>query len=180
MLRGPLRLLICLAVGILLLAGCSGSHEPSRDTTLGPPDIPMFAEARQKNEVGSEFFARYYIVMMNWSMMSLDSGPLRDFSRHCRACESLAGLIDAKKSQGDTRVNSLITVDSMSAGVIHGNAAEVAFRFVETPFTTFLPEAPTERAPSPSEKCEGRIAMTWDDAYQRWAVTDLRWKRGSK
>src|SRR5690349_4413051 len=146
MLRSPLRMLICLAVGTLWLAGCSGNHgtlgspdwtgtdwersDPPREIQpLGPPHFPMPAEARQKNEVGSEFFARYYIGTMNRAISSLDSAPLRDLSRHCRACEALAGAIDATKARGDTRVGGLIIVDSMTASVIHGNAAAVTFQF---------------------------------------------------
>lgn len=149
-----------------------GAQQSREIEALGSPDLAMPAEARQKNEVGSELSARYYVL-------SLDSSPLRVLSRNCRACEALAGAIDAMKARGDTRVGGLIIVESISTSVIQKNAAEVALHFVQTPATTFLHGTPAQPVSSESETRVGRIGLTWDDAYQRWVVTELTSKQAT-
>ena len=76
--RWTLRLLAGLAAGAVVLSGCSERQEaadtlPEADATpsasepelppLGPPDLSMPAEARQKTPEGAAQFMRYYMAL---------------------------------------------------------------------------------------------------------------------
>jgi hypothetical protein len=103
--RWTLRLLAGLAAGAVVLSGCSERQEaadtlPEADATpsasepelppLGPPDLPMPAEARTQDAAGAEAFVRYYIDLINRTSTVMDAAPLREFSDGCEDCERIA------------------------------------------------------------------------------------------
>jgi hypothetical protein len=103
--RWTLRLVAGLAAGAVLLSGCSGQQEandtlPGADASpsaseaelapLGPPDLPMPAEARTQDAAGAEAFVRYYIDLINRTSTVMDAAPLREFSSNCEECSRIA------------------------------------------------------------------------------------------
>jgi hypothetical protein len=103
--RWTLRLVAGLAAGAVLLSGCSDQQEandtlPGADATpsaseaefppLGPPDLPMPAEARTQDAAGAEAFVRYYIDLINRTSTVMDAAPLREFSSNCGDCNRIA------------------------------------------------------------------------------------------
>ena len=108
--RWTLRLLAGLAAGAVVLSGCSERQEaadtlPEADATpsasepelppLGPPDLPMPAEARHQDAAGAEAFVRYYIDLINRTSMVMDAAPLRELSNGCADCHCIATATDS-------------------------------------------------------------------------------------
>ncbi|TQN42141.1 hypothetical protein FHU33_1535 [Blastococcus colisei] len=80
-------------VGTALLTGCSEKQEanhtlPSSSAAetsealpeIGPPELPMPAEAREKTADGAEAFTRYYVEIYNHALRTLDTTWMRDLS----------------------------------------------------------------------------------------------------
>src|SRR3954452_17635339 len=89
-------------VGVALLTGCSEERQanatlPSTTSAaaestealppLGPPDLPMPAEAREKTAAGFQSFANYYLTLVNRLQVDLDASYLRELSRGCETCD---------------------------------------------------------------------------------------------
>ena len=84
-----LRLVAGLAVGAVVLIGCSREQEaadtlPSADAPvateeelppLGPEDLRMPDEARTQDAAGAEAFVRYYIDLINRTSAHSPRGP---------------------------------------------------------------------------------------------------------
>lgn len=139
--RWTVRVLTCLALAPLALAGCSHARQASStlpqagapaSTTaalppLGPADFPVPAEARQKTPEGFNAFTLYYVDLVNRLQNDLDPKYLRAFSRGCTTCDRIANdaLSDASKNyryRGGT-----ITVTSLAPAQLTSSGAETAF-----------------------------------------------------
>ena len=120
--RWTLRLVAGLAAGAVVLSGCSERKEasdtlPGADASpsateaalppLGPPDLPMPAEARTQDAAGAEAFVRYYIDLINRTSTVMDAAPLREFSDGCTECNRIAADTEGDASAGH-RYNDLV------------------------------------------------------------------------
>lgn len=97
-----------LAVGLVLLAGCSGDDDPEpkisptdsssvastptpSPTPSGPVEPTMPAEAEGEDAAAAEAFVRFYWEMVGYAQATGDVAKLRSLgSRYCAACS--AGL----------------------------------------------------------------------------------------
>ena len=131
--RWTLRLVAGLAAGAVLLSGCSGQQEandtlPGADATpsaseaelppLGPPDLPMPAEARTQDAAGAEAFVRYYIDLINRTSTVMDAAPLREFSSNCEECSRLARDVDKDLATGYSYDGGQLTITEIPAPLI--------------------------------------------------------------
>ena len=123
--RWTLRLVAGLAAGAVLLSGCSGQQEandtlPGADATpsaseaelppLGPPDLPMPAEARTQDAAGAEAFFRYWIELLNRQQAIPAAQPLRDLGPECIECGRIARVYDEAAAAGRRYVGGHLSV----------------------------------------------------------------------
>src|SRR4051794_26604224 len=103
------RVAAVVLAGAAVLTGCSDGGTanetlPSTSTTaaetsealepLGPPDLPMPAEAREQTAAGAQVFLTYYVALMNHAQEQSTSRFVRDLSVDCSTCISFADGID--------------------------------------------------------------------------------------
>jgi hypothetical protein len=170
--RWTLRLLAGLAAGAVVLSGCSERQEaadtlPEADATpsasepelppLGPPDLPMPAEARTQDAAGAEAFVRYYIDLINRTSTVMDAAPLREFSDGCLDCNRIASVVDKDATLGHQYDGGLISIttmrfshqDSPSADAWERHRCRSGPCVSEVPKAAWLQPAPKSRARSP-------------------------------
>ena len=187
--RWTLRLVAALAAGALVLSGCSERQEaadtlpeadaPSSEpelSPLGPPDLPMPAEARTPTPDGAQAFFEYYIEVYNHAFASMDSSYLRDLGSGCADCNLIADQLDADMAAGWRYEGGTLRIDSMSPPSVEGDTAQLALIFTQAPLTVInsitgqpLPELSSGEVHSPS----GGAVLAWQAENRTWVVT--RW-----
>jgi hypothetical protein len=187
--RWTLRLLAGLAAGAVVLSGCSERQEaadtlPEADATpsasepelppLGPPDLPMPAEARTQDAAGAEAFVRYYIDLINRTSTVMDAAPLREFSDGCAECNRLATNVENDAATGRDYEDGEITVTEVATPLIEGETAEMAFRVDQAAFIVIEPGGSTSEGGSEAfTNILGGVSLTWDAARNSWVMTGL-------
>ena len=185
------RIAAAALAGITLLAGCSdsgGANEtlPSPSSTaaetsaslppLGPPDLPMPAEAREQTEAGATAFSRYYLELINHTSVDMDSQYLRQLSIGCSACERIADETDSDAAAGYRYSGGQLSIDGELRAVIDpSGAAESAFvldqaalQVVDSTGQPILNLSFSALADLPSG-----AAATWDQDLRSWRMTEL-------
>lgn len=184
-------LVACAVTVPLLLAGCSAKHEASQSlpttsrTTaaktlppLGPADFPVPAEARVKSAAGASAFARYFIALANHQLTSLDSAPLRQLSRDCKTCESLAEGYDTNKQAGYHYQGGQLAVKSLGEASVVGDGAEIAFLLQQDAVSVL--DSNNNAVPGKSSDgypLSGGMSLHWDNVESCWLVTELTAER---
>lgn len=178
------------ALAVAVLSGCSGEQEPAQTLPssstgtstsaealppLGPPDLPMPAEARTHDGAGAEAFTRYYIDLINRTSTVMDADPLREFSDQCADCERIARDTEADTAAGYTYVGGTLTIEAIGQAFQPGETVEVGFVVTQAPLQVVdhsgrpvqglsFPEYPHEQS---------GIAARWDASRSTWVVTTL-------
>jgi len=181
--RGAAGTLIAVAV----LAGCS-SKEPANDTLpsaaptsaapsetlppLGPPDLPMPAEAREQTPAGAEAFLRYYMAIYSQAQASLDSTYMDQLSQDCTTCDRLiANMREDAHSQREYEGGE-VNVMSVSTPFITGSKAEIAFSMEQSALKVRDAngvEVGELSAPAATLQC-GAVA-TWSATETTWVLS---------
>src|SRR3954463_11532445 len=149
------RVVVATVVGIAGLAGCSdggqasetlpptstsASAEPSQALTpLGPPDLPMPAEAREMTPAGAEAFLRYYVDLMNRAQIDQDANYVQNLSADCSTCEAFTKGIDAYAAEGYRYDGGQIALRAVSAPAIKGGEAEFSISIVQESLQILVP-----------------------------------------
>lgn len=187
--RWTLRLVAGLAAGAVLLSGCSGQQEandtlPGADATpsaseaelppLGPPDLPMPAEARTQDAAGAEAFVRYYIDLINRTSTVMDAAPLREFSEGCEDCGRIAAATQDAAAIGQDYEGGEMTVLQSGEPLIEGGTAQMALRVDQAEFKVLdATGTPVEGGSPAYSNVSGGAALEWDDQRQTWLMTQL-------
>ncbi len=188
--RWTLRLVVGLAAGALLLSGCSEQQEandtlPGADASpsasepelppLGPPDLPMPAEARTQDAAGAEAFVRYYIDLINRTSTVMDAAPLREFSDGCAECNRIATDAENDAAAGYRYEGGELTVTTTGRPLLQGASAEVPFR-VDLGQLTVVDKS-GRPVPNLSFKAFPNLlssaALFWNTARDCWIITQL-------
>jgi hypothetical protein len=189
--RWTLRLVAGLAAGAIVLSGCSERQEasdtlPGADASpsasepelppLGPPDLPMPAEARTQDAAGAEAFVRYYIDLINRTSTVMDAAPLREFSNGCAGCDRIATDYESDAASGYRYDGGALALRQVGKPLISDpTTAEVAFRFDLEPLTvidasgTPVPDLTFEG----SRDSLGSAALQWVEVDQSWRAAQL-------
>jgi hypothetical protein len=146
--RRSLRLVAGLALMAALVSGCSSTQQanetlPSAAPTssspefepLGPSDLPMPAEARERTADGFNAFVGYYIELINRLDEDLDARYLRQFSRGCDTCERLAADAENDARQGYSYDGGTITITAQAPANLTNEGAETAFTVEQAGYT---------------------------------------------
>ncbi|SET78752.1 hypothetical protein SAMN04488546_3614 [Geodermatophilus poikilotrophus] len=187
--RWTLRLVAGLAAGAVVLSGCSERQEasdtlPGADASpsasepdlppLGPPDLPMPAEARTPTQDGARAFFEYYIEVYNHAFASMDSFYFRDLGFNCADCNLIADQLDSDMAAGLQYEGGSLRIDSMSPPSVEGNVAQLALIFTQAPLTVTdsttgesLRELSSGEVRSPS----GGAVLAWQATRSTWVVT---------
>lgn len=183
------RTVAATAVGVALLASCSNG-EPANETLppasssaaetseslppLGPPDMPMPAEAREKTAAGAEAALRYYLTLMT-HQAGIGGQPLRDLSRDCDFCDFIAQRYDEDAAAKFSYQGGEVSIDSLSPPALSGDTAE--FSFSMTQESIVIVSADGQPVPG---RGEGRLAalntgavMTWSRESSAWYMNQL-------
>ncbi|HEY4625409.1 MAG TPA: DUF6318 family protein [Blastococcus sp.] len=181
------RWLAFIAVGAVLLSGCSKKQEandtlpsPSAAETtpelppLGPDDMPMPAEARTQDAAGAEAFVRYYIALINRTSTIMDAKPLRDLSDGCADCNRIADATEQAEAAGRDYVGGQMTILQVGRPLVRGDKAELALRVDQAEFVVLDPSGrPTEGGSEAFSNVAGGATLRWDGTRQTWLVAGL-------
>jgi hypothetical protein len=174
-------------VAVAALTGCS-AKEPANDTLptpsataaeatptlppLGPPDMPMPAEARARTPAGAETFLRYYIELYNQAEQTLDPSYMDSFSQGCDTCDRLIQNIKQDAAAGYSYTGGAVAVGEVSTPHLDGAIAETAFSMEQGPLTVQDGHGvaiPSLSAPAASLSC-GAI-LTWSEPNSTWMLS---------
>jgi hypothetical protein len=131
-------------------------------------------EARQKTSEGVLAFTKYYIDLTEHQLRSLDSQPIRDFSRSCEVCDQLADGYDADRSAGYHYEGDPLTIVSTGSVVVEGNTGEISFLLNQP--SVVLRDSNNQIVPdrqSDAYQLTGGLTLEWDPALSSWFVTQL-------
>lgn len=190
MTRGwTLRLVAGLAAGAVVLSGCSERQEgndtlPEADAPasaseselppLGPPDLPMPAEARTQDAAGAEAFVRYYIDLINRTSTVMDAAPLREFSDGCAECNRLATNTEVAAADGQRYQDGEISIIQIGEPLIDGGTAQLAMRVNQARFVVVDSSGtPVDGGSEAYSNISGGVALKWDSSRESWSMTQL-------
>jgi hypothetical protein len=178
------------AAAVVALAGCGGEGQqagtdlppvPSSAAEsapdlppLGPPDLPMPAEARVQDEAGAEAFVRYYIELINRASRTLDAGPLRELSNECADCQRIASDYENDAAAGYRYEGGGITIISYE-NVKQGE--QVGATFVADRAALTIVDAsgrPVDGLdfPAVTDLVSG-AEVQWDESRTTWTMAQL-------
>lgn len=187
----PVRAAVAAAVAIAVLGGCSRG-EPANETLpdaapsssetsealppLGPPDLPMPAEAREQTAAGAEAFIRYYVDLINHTNSDMDSQHLRQLSRDCATCDRIADETDSDALVGYRYVGGRLNVaGDLSATITTDGQAESAFVIDQEELV--IQDSSGQPVPDLTfpaiEDVQSGSVLTWDNSARSWVVTEL-------
>lgn len=187
--RWSLRLMAGLLAGAVVLSGCSEKQEaspslptagatPTQDELppLGPEDLPMPDEARQRSGEGALAFARYFFDVNEYiATQTLDPAPLLAISRSCGICEQIADSYRGDAAAGYAYLGFDYTFEASSPGVVNGSMAEVGFLYSQSAYSVVDSEgaAVPDRAGTASGPLQSGMVLRWDEDQRTWLVTDM-------
>jgi hypothetical protein len=187
--RWALGLLACLAAGPLLLGACSSggkastslpstSNVAAKPTStlppLGPADFPMPSAARQKTSDGVTAFTKYYVELLDRTRSSLVTAPVRDLSKNCSTCVTLADSWDEAKAAHQSIDGGQLKLLSTGSALMNGDSAEIP-TFIEQSTLTFRDQSgnAVPGRSSSDVRLTGGLKLVWDPARQTWIVTQF-------
>jgi hypothetical protein len=175
-----------LLVGTALLSGCSQKTEandtlPSTSAPsstvdelppLGPPDLPMPAEAREQTAEGAETFTRYYVEIYNHAQQNLDTTYMRDLSNGCDTCNELADQVDRVSASGQGIEGGQMRVVASTPPYLTGDEAQLVFDIVQTPVVATMNGEPIPGRSYPEHaSAGGGGVIRWNHARATWIFT---------
>lgn len=98
---------------------------PTADPPPTPPPLP--AAATQPTKAGAVAFARHYFEMVNYSLESLDTGPLRELTYRCRGCDGGADSVDDIAENSGVSSGGLWTTLSVEGEQLGTTSSEKRF-----------------------------------------------------
>ena len=183
------RIVGAAVVGMAVLAGCSDGGQanetlPSASSSaaatseslppLGPPDLPMPAEAREQTEAGAIAAGRYFIELTVRAYQQGESEHISAVSRDCEYCALLTSGIEEDAAAGNKVSGGDVSFKDSGQATVEEDAAEVAFTVEQTPLTVTGPngQAIADRA-QPSFEVFTAIACSWSDDLSAWIVNQV-------
>jgi hypothetical protein len=177
-------------VAVAALTGCS-AKEPANDTLptpsataaeatptlppLGPPDMPMPAEARRQAPAGMEAFVRYYVELINHTSEDMDSQYLRAFSDECGTCDRIATETEQDAHAGYSYQGGSITIRSVAPATVTPPVGELSFLADQAALSAIDasgdPVAGLQFNAIPNLSSGARAR--WDANQMSWLMTEL-------
>ena len=188
--RWTLRLVAGLAAGAVVLSGCSERQEandtlPGADASpsasepslppLGPPDLPMPAEARTQDAAGAEAFVRYYIDLINRTSTVMDAAPLREFSDGCADCNRIATAVEEDIAAGYRYEGGILSITEIAQPLLKESTAEMAISADQSALRVLDASgaALDNLSTPPYMDLSGGAALLWNQEQQSWVMTAL-------
>jgi hypothetical protein len=192
--RSTVGLLACLLAVGAVLGGCSKTHEandtlPSTSAPapapapteeelppLGPADLPVPAEAREKTPEGAVEFVRYYVTLTKHvSENSQDPEPLLQLSEECRTCTRIAQSIEADRAANYSYREYVFRFDEYGPALIDGDTAQVGFLYVQGPITVIdqAGQVVADRSAAKAQELQSWAVLLWRQDLESWVITGL-------
>lgn len=179
------RLLAVAAVLVLGLVGCS-EEQPASQTlpttaataeatptleALGPPDLPMPAEAREQTPAGAEAFIRYYMDVYTSAQAGLDATYMDQLSQGCQTCDQLISNLQEDSAAGLSYEGGAAQVSFISA-TVDGGRAEAAFSITQDALIVRDAQG-SERVDlsAPAADLDCGAILTWSSQLSSWIFT---------
>jgi hypothetical protein len=183
------RTTAAVVLAVAVLSGCSDAEKPAETLPsgsvspstsaealppLGPPDLPMPADARTRDARGAEAFTRYYIRLINRTTTVMDSTPLREFSDSCAECMRIATDTEQDAAEGYRYEGGELTITWMEARE-SASTTEIAF-FVDQ---AALRVVDSSGHPVPDltfgaqEQASCGATVRWDVQRSTWVLLSL-------
>ncbi|TYP90830.1 DUF6318 family protein [Blastococcus xanthinilyticus] len=178
----------CILLATVTLTGCSEQHEtritsptssagetPPELPPIGPEDILMPEEAREKTPDGAESFVRYYFDLVNRMSTTLDARPLRQLSADCQGCDRIASNAELSARSGYRYEGGEITLTEVAPPLVTGDQAEVTLRLDQTALAVLdASGARLERGSSDAfVGVPADVTLAWDPTSTSWRMTSL-------
>jgi len=178
------RVAAAVVVGVAMLAGCSGGEKanetlPSTSSTpvetteslppLGPPDLPMPADAREQTPAGAEAFIRYYMAIYTAAQADLDATYLAQFSQECSFCNALIKRLTDNAASGNTYDGGAVTLTATSLAPSEHDRMEGAFTIDQAALTIRDPVGTVVSA-EPQATYDCGVVLTWSSADTSWVL----------
>ena len=190
MTRWTRRLAACLAVGTVVLTGCSEKQEASptlptssaaAKTTsalppLGPAEFPVPAEARQKTPQGAVEFVQYYVSLTRYlAEHSLATDPLKDLSQNCRSCSNIAQSLDDDQAAHYRYTEYVSEFKENGPALLDGDTAQMGFLYTQGPVTAIdqTGSVVSERSTATAEQFQSGAILRWRSDLTSWVITEL-------
>lgn len=184
------RLAAILAVGTVALGGCSQQQAgndslpradaPATTSTselppLGPPDLPMPAQARTQDPAGAQAFVRYYIDLINRTSTVMDAAPLREFSNGCENCNRIASNVEADARAGYKYDGGRVEIIELPAPLLKQSTAEMAIVVNQSALrvSDSTGRSVDDLNSGAYSGLSGGAALTWAEDRQIWLMTTL-------
>ncbi len=179
---------IALLVGTALLSGCSQRQEASTTlpsasaapTTsaealppLGPPYLPVPAEARTKNAAGAEAFLRYWVELTNRLQVELDSQPLRDLGPNCHECWRIAHAFDEVRAAGHRYEGGDLTLNDVTEPQLGNGSASITFGTRQEAVRIVDQAGNVHFELELKPNLGSGITLTWSDSQRSWLVQSV-------
>lgn len=172
------------ALGVLIggLSGCNSNPEPpplesasaapsaTPTPSAVPPELP--AEAKGASKAAAKAFVRHYVEVVNYSMTTGDTQPLRNLHRdRCSTCEAIENRISDVYRQGGRLEGDGWSIQSLehipsprrSTTVIAAGISIAPQTTIET----------SEAPPSTSPASRGHLDFTLAHTSSGWVVVRL-------
>ncbi|KQS68783.1 DUF6318 family protein [Modestobacter sp. Leaf380] len=182
-------MLLVAVVGAVLVSGCT-AETPANDTLptasegaessaelepLGPADLPMPVEARERTPAGAEAFVEYYVALINASQVSLQSDFIRQLSAECTTCRRLADGVDYFSAQGFRYDGGAITINALSLPTAILDTMDFSVDLSQAQVRVLDGTGAEVPAYTAAESRYGSSGgqLTWASALDSWTVSDL-------
>jgi hypothetical protein len=189
--RSTIGLLACLLATGAVLGGCSEAQKandtlPSTSAAtpteeelppLGPADLPVPAEAREKTPEGALAFAKYYMALgTKIGRGDFPSHFLLDLSTtECRLCGRVAASFAEDEVAGYKHIGSSHTFKEYALPRIASDTAEVGFVYSQSAYTVI--DANGQDVPSQAAVASGELQagmlLEWHSELNCWLVSNL-------
>ncbi|MGZ4452538.1 MAG: DUF6318 family protein [Nocardioides sp.] len=153
-----------------IAASPTPSPSPTASPTLAPPVMPEAAKAH--SEAGAMAFALYYVRLVEYTQLTLDTAPIeKESATSCTGCSAAIKAMKSLAAKHGSFSGGALTVKDLAAGPADDRLpTHVSFDLMSRPLTKSIPGHNDVTYP-PSITHE---AVTLLPRSHGWVVAELR------
>jgi hypothetical protein len=174
--RGPLAAAVSVAIGCLLLGGCSGSDPGPAPTTMHPGTAATTTATPSGNPTDIAAAAAIAAVQKLYAEYNamLKSGSSRDyrrtFTKACRYCSGNANRVDQIHRKGQKIFGGSVRLTNLRPAEVRDRLAVIEGTMIDSPVTVKQGDRVVDRFAG-----GGSVLFTWIvelSGANSWLVTD--------
>jgi hypothetical protein len=138
---------------------------------LGPADLPMPAEARQRTPEGARAFMTYYLEVYNHAQRTLEPTWLRKLSEGCETCDDVASQLESIVADGRGYEGGEVRIDYMSEAVVQGDEAQLTLTTTQDALSATEDGVPIDGLSFPAYTSRnGGAILKWINEQASWQI----------